>query len=197
MVDYITRDVYAGLTYAKKLAFWNSIITDGFIGVPDDDEIVSNDDDLRGLTTIGRALWWEDFSREYNPDDGRGPRESDGGQASVERPSDGLGEFTLGGDTEEIVFDDDMEVETDGLGEFTLGGDTEEIVFYEEEEAGQDEEGTTTGQDDLVLPSLPPVKVPCKRLCAKRARERERKCHILRRRVALALKKAGCPSRVS
>jgi hypothetical protein len=54
--------------------------------------------------------------------------------------------------------------------------------------------------DDLNLGQLPvdePAKVSCAQTCAEKAGERRKKCDILRKRVALALKKAGCPSKVT
>jgi hypothetical protein len=54
--------------------------------------------------------------------------------------------------------------------------------------------------DELNLGQLPvdePAKVSCAQTCAEKAGERRKKCDILRKRVALALKKAGCPSKIT
>ena len=67
---------------------------------------------------------------------------------------------------------------------------------------GLDQDPTLTKLriDPLSLGNLPKLEAEeetCDDRCAQEKAERVKKCNVLRKRVALALKKAGCPSKVT
>lgn len=180
MVDYINREQYGDLSDTDRQIFWDAVVASGFVY---DDLVITNDDDWRNeLTSTGRFLWWDAFSREFNPDDNRPPLGTGGGAVVNERP-DGLGEPIIQDNTNE-----------------------EEIIFEEEEDEQQIPDGLDfdddgfLGKDNDYLKDLhlEPLKPPaCRDKCRLIQNEREKKCKVLRKRVADALKKVGCPSKVT
>ena len=50
---------------------------------------------------------------------------------------------------------------------------------------------------NLNIPPLEPEKKTCEQECAEKMAERRKRCNEVRKRVALALKEAGCPSKVT
>lgn len=113
----------------------------------------------------------------------------------------GLGEIFL---NDTFLEDEEIDFEGDGLGEFVLQPDEQEIVFVPEEQVPLSLTLTKdTTLDDLLnhtvhvqLHDIDYKPKSCKQKCIESNRTRERKCKLIRKRVSLSLKKAGCPSQV-
>jgi hypothetical protein len=50
---------------------------------------------------------------------------------------------------------------------------------------------------NLIMPGIEPEKKTCEQECTEKMAERRKRCNEVRKRVALALKEAGCPSKVT
>ena len=231
MVTFITQTQYNLLSSRRKQAFWDDVNESGFSfqGM-----YITDDDDWNSvLSTFGKVLWWDAFSREFNPRDSRPPAQLSGGGGTVPDretvdppiPDDGLGEINVRPDIpeEEIQFVEDGLVLVG-----SQSGPTGLVIKNPYEDMlgiGSAFNGPTIGpatsddardfhvniddprytiarfkSDPLSLGRLPALEVEevtCDDRCAQQKAERVKKCNVLRKRVALALKKAGCPSKVT